>query len=723
MGAEMFHSKRGSRGAGGARLMASVLLSVGAAAVSYDATAQEAAAEADASEEIVVTARKREERLFEVPASLDVFSGADLDQAGVLSLDALQYNTPGLKIAQGGGAAQISLRGIGNNLAGFGAGPSVAVHVDGVYIPQPRFAMAELFDAERVEVLKGPEGTLYGRNATGGVINVISQDPDSTFAADGYVGAGSFGLFTTSLAASAPFNEHGGVRLSGFYANDDGYTDNLNASGGRIDHRDYLGLRARGRYDLSNDAYLAATVQYVQDNGTIGLGGSNNPSSLVYASFPPDQRADVRNINIDTPPQSEQRGLLFAGEFGFDIGSVSVRSITGYVDYNTESTLDVDGSSGFIGIVQSETSSDYLSQEFQFSGERAGFSWTAGMYFGRERARIDGGETDANWPDPTPFVFTDIHARTVTESYGVFGEGTFALTDRLSLLLGARYTEESVEGSQVGSILEIFPIDDAGETSDNAFTPKMVLQYQPSEDLQIYFSATRGFKSGGLNYGTEITPFDAENVWAYELGTRVRTGDGAAEFGLAAFYYDYTNLQLRSAIFTPAGVTVTVNNAGTANVTGVEGSARVRLARGLNFNLGAAYLDTELNNFFSPVTLADLSGMPLPFAPEWSVTAALEYEADFENQSAFNARLEYAYQSEVLFSQFTDLDRERQEGYGQWNASVRYDLPGGRTYVSLIGRNLADETFLTQRFYYDGFADIEFYGRPRTVEARLGFRL
>lgn len=703
--------------------IAALLLSSTALFAPASALAQGEETVATGRDQIIVTARKREERVLDVPASLDVFQGADIQKSGARGLEDLQYNTPGLKIAVGGGSTRVSLRGVGNNLDGFGTGPSVAIHVDGVYVPQTRFALAELYDIGRVEVLKGPEGTLYGRNATGGAINIISREPGDVFGAEGYVGYGNFDLITTSLAADIPLNERGGVRISGLYANDDGYTKNIGSAGGEIDDRDYFGMRLRGRYDFTENFYGALTVQYVKDKGTVSLGGSNNPDTFNYASFFPEQRINPRKVNFDTPTRSDQEAILFSGEAGVDLGWVKLRSVTGYIDYQTDQQIEIDGAGIFIAYSQADNRSKFFSEELQASGDIEGFSWTAGLYYSKERLRAYGVEYDQDYPVVGPYIYVEQAGRTTSESFAVYGEGTIDLTDRLSFLAGGRYTRDSIDGAQTGSVLGIFPIDGSNEIANEAFTPKALLQYRPNDDAQIYLSATKGFKSGGINFGPEVTTFKPEKIWAYEIGAKTTLADDQIELGLAAFYYDYTNLQLRSAIFTSTGVTVTVNNAGKAEVFGVEGSAFARLPAGFSINASAAYLDTELNNFFSPTTAEDLSGIRLPFSPKWSTTAALQYDADLGDDSAFNARVEYTYQTGILFSQFTDLTRERQDAFGLLNASIRYDLPGGRYYVTVIGRNLADETYLTQRFYYDLFSDIEFYGRPRTVEGRIGFKL
>lgn len=673
--------------------------------------------------EIVITARKRAERAIDVPASLNVFSGESLQQTGVTSLEDVQYRSPGLKVAIGGGSTRISLRGVGTNIAS--GSPSVAVHMDGIYIPNTAFALTELFDLDRIEVLKGPEGTLYGRNATGGVINLISQAPSNHVEADGWIGYGSFNLVTAEAGVTLPFNDRGGVRVSAAYANDDGYTKNLNPAGGEIDSRGYKGGRARGHYELSTALTADFTVQYSNDTGTLGLGNSNNPDSPVFASIPPQQRTDPRHINVDTPPRSNRDGLLLSGTLTADLGAVTLKSLTGYIDYNSKSRVDVDGSGGFIAFSDTTFHSKFFSQEFQALGHGpGGTTWTAGAYYARERNSTRSIETDADYPDPTGFVFTDVQQHLGNRSYAVFGELTVPISRRLSALVGGRYTDEKQFGHGLFAAPLFFPepIPTEASIKNKAFTPKFVLQYKPNADSQIYASVTRGFKSGGVSLGLTGDTFQPEKIWAYEIGSKNRFADGRVELSGAAFYYDYTNLQLRTVLFTDTGPQVTITNAAKAAIKGVEVATVLHPVPRLTIDFNGAYIDSQLKKFISPVTFTELNSLPMPLTPKWSFTSGIQYRADLGNPGALTARAEVNYQSSVLFPQFADIQRERQPGYVLVNANLRYDLPGDRIYVALIGRNLTNKTYLTQRFFFEGFADTEFFGVPRTIEGRVGFK-
>lgn len=672
---------------------------------------------------VYVTARRRAEQANEVPSSLDVFSGDALEDLGVTSLETLQYQTPGLNIAVGGESTRVSLRGVGTNI-GSGA-PSVAVQIDGVYIPNTQFALTELFDLSRVEVLKGPQGTLYGRNATGGVINLITQEPGDEFAADGYIGYGSFNLVTAQAGVTVPLGDRGGLRISGALSDDEGYTDNVNPAGGEIDSRGYAGVRLRGQYDLSEALTADFTFQYSEDDGTLGYGGSNNPDSPVFASVPDAQRRAPDEINVDTAPRSNKEGLLLAGTLSWELGNITLKSITGYGEYEFSKLADIDASGGFIAYATTDFETEFFSQEFQILGEaESGLSWTAGLYYANESNRGRGIETDADFPDTTPYIYTDVTQSIEDETIAAFGELTVPITSRFSATLGGRYTssEQNGDGLFAAPLFLPEPIPNVASTEDEGFAPKLLLEYEPYTGGLLYASATRGFKSGGVNIGFESDTFNSEKIWAYEMGSKNRFADGRVELDIAGFYYDYTDLQLRTALFTDTGIDIRVTNAAKAKIAGLELSSLFRLSPDFSVDISGAYIDSELEDFISPVTLTELEGQPMPLTPETSFTIGAQYETAAIGTGNLTARLEVSHQSEVTFPQFTDLERERRDAITLLNANLRYDFSGERFYLALIGRNLTNEQYLTQRFFYEGFADTEYYAAPRTVQARLGFR-
>lgn len=685
---------------------------------SLPASAQAVArADADTSE-IVVTARRREEKVHDIPASLNVFGGAQLENTAVTRLDELQYRTPGLKVT-GGGVATVAVRGVSNNVGGSGSGGSVAIHLDGVYAPRPAFVLMESYDLDRVEVLKGPQGTLYGRNATGGAINMVTRNPGSDFGIDGFVGYGTNNLVRAQAAINLPF-ENGGIRVSGAYSHDDGYTKNINPAGGRIDARDFKSVRVKGVYNFSDTVKGTVTVQFVDDDSNIGDAGSNNPNTPNFASLG-RQRESARRINIDTPPIGEQKVFFVSAVLEADLGDVKLRSISGYLHNSTYLVQDSDGSSAPIEVATGTTRSNYVSQEFNLSGgSDTGFSWTAGVYGSQEQTRNASELVDNDFPVIDPYIYYSAQTRDRARTFAAFGEATFAF-GHVTVVSGARYTKQTIRGRIDGSILGTVVGSD-GQEKDDGFTPRALVQYRPNDATMLYASVTRGTKGGGLNYSRPVRSYRPEKIWAYEAGAKNRLWNGLANLDFSAFYYDYSNLQLRTAVFPPGeGVQIRVSNVAKAPIYGAEMAFDVHPVKGLSLEAAGGYLHTHLKDFISPSTLQNLSG-PLPISPKWTLTAAAEYKFDIANAGAVTVRGEYNYTSGIIFPALSNPALERQGGVGLINASLRYDLPGDRIYVAVIGRNLSNKLYLTNRFFFDGFSDVETYAAPRTVEARLGFK-
>lgn len=691
------------------------------------AQAAPAAEAAETSQTITVTARKREERGQDVPQSLNVFSGAALEASGVTQLDELQFRTPGLKVTAALGSF-ISIRGVSNNASPRGGSASTAVHLDGVYLPRPEMALNEVFDLNRIEVLKGPEGTLYGRNATAGVINYLSRDPGRGTGFDGFVGGGSFGLLRAQAGGNVALGEGMALRISGVHSKDDGYTKNIGSGGGEVDARDFSAVRLKGLFTLTRDVQLRLTVQASDDAGTLGLGASHNPettNAYVFRSGAP-LRESPRRIRLDTAPDVSKRGTLVSATTDAALGGgLSLKSITGLVNYTSRSAADADGVGGFIENSAALNRSRFLSQELQLSGSAGrAFSWTSGLYVSQEKTSGNQQIVDSeSYPaDLTPLPLFGINFNSTARNAALFGEGTWQFNDKLSLLVGARYSRERQQGVSDGFVLDFStfrpqPFGGDRSITSSRFTPKALVQYKFDRNTMAYASVTTGFKSGGINFNAPVVTYKPEKITSYEVGTKLVRGGGALELDVAAFYYDYSDLQLRTVV----GNQTPISNVAKSTIQGLEFTLVARPLRDLSFDLNAAYVDSELKNYISPATRTDLSGAPLPMTPKASATAGAEYRFSVAGGS-LSLRGEVNHQSTVIFPAFQNTAIERQEGVTLVNANLRYTFAGGGTYLALIGRNLTDKTYMSNRNFARGFYDLQTFAAPRTVELRLGTR-
>jgi iron complex outermembrane recepter protein len=676
----------------------------------------------EASNEIVVTALKREQSLQDVPASVTALSADDLAASGITSSFDLQQRVAGLSISFGNRETNVAIRGVSNNVRSIGSDPSNAVHINGIYLPQSSMVLTDLFDINRVEVLKGPQGTLYGRNATGGAINVIARAPEEGQSAEGLLGGGSFGLRRAQLAFNMG-NETVAARIAGTYVKDDGYTKNLQ-NNTRLDAQDFRALRAQLAYKISPDLKLSLLVQTVRDNSSVGYGISTDPT---FRKFPDNfyglvvpaalQRTGPREIRVDSPVFSRRDSPVAGATIDWTIGNFAIKSISGLTRYDSNDALDYDFTGDRNEFFTSTTKVNSFSQELQITNRDKGpFQWTVGLFY-----YDDDGAQGIDWGVPFPF------ARASSASEGnakaIFGQATYNFSDKFAVMVGARYNDEEKSGRTTNLLAN--PNTTANvSASFNSFTPQAQIQFRPADDVLIYAGVTKGFKSGGFNLLAAGPPtlYQPEEIVAYEGGVRTAFFNKRATINASVFHYDYTNLQLRTLVFsgTGGGAVATVSNAEGAKITGVELQTDFRIGAGFAFDLAGTYLDAKFGNYVSPSNNLVLTGTRLPLAPELSGTAGLTFTGDLFG-GGVRVRGEYVYRTSIIFPLTLDAPNNFDRASHSVNATVRWTEPGKRFYVEVVGRNLGDYLTRVQRadVFFSGVYDS--FAPPRTIEGRIGF--
>jgi iron complex outermembrane receptor protein len=685
-------------------------------------------------ESVEVTALKTRNRLQDVPASVTALTADDLARAGLVNSADLQERVPGLSLSSGGRETNLAIRGVSNNVRSIGADPSNAVHLDGVYLPRSSMALTELFDLQRVEVLKGPEGTLYGRNATGGAINVVTRKPNANPSAEGFVGSGSLGLRRTQLAVGGGAEDVSG-RLAVAYTKDDGYTRNLSTGTG-LDSNDFKAFRGQLRMALGGKSDITLLAQASEDKGTLGYGVSTDtaikgplyPYSLGdpdYRLTAADHRTNARNIRLDSPVTSSRKTNVMAATVNWDLGPVGFKSITGFTSFKSGDRNDVDWTGAKLETQDTTTDVNSTSQEFQLFSQGDGpLEWTAGVFLYRDKGTetLDWllyGPLNCGVPGSCPFARQTVKSNGRSEA--VFGQMTYRFTSEWSGLLGARYNKDTKDGDATNRRSGANFI---GDVSFSSFTPKAQLQWTPSKGLMAYAGVSKGFKSGGFNFGSSgIEKFEPESIVAKEVGVRSTLMGGALSLTASAFNYDYTDLQLRTAVLDAVSgkFVVNVNNASKAKVQGLELSADMALGAGFGGGLSAAYIDSELLNYVSPSTKRDLSGMPLPLTPKSSGSVWLDHKVAMAG-GQLRSHIEYNYRSSVVFPLTLDQVNNKGEAYGLVNASLRWSAPKDAWYMQAGVRNATDKLYRTMRADYIWGGVVESYGAPRTYELRLGFK-
>ncbi|WDI31838.1 TonB-dependent receptor [Hyphococcus flavus] len=668
---------------------------------------------------IVVTAQKKEQDLQDVALSVQAFSGEDLDNQGVQNVQDLQLRTPGFTMGSNVVFGQPYIRGIGNGTLTIGSDSSVAVHLDGVYLTRPMSAYQEFFDVERVEVLKGPQGTLYGRNATGGVLNIISAKPTDEFEASARFTYGNYNQLRGDATVSGPLAEGVAMRLTGFRAKRDGFTENA-FDGSDLDDQDIWGVRGQLLLEPADNFSVLVAGDISREDSTRGQGfrvtepGGGSAGATFFD--------DPFIVSKDYPARTYTKAYGVSATADLALDGVNIKSITAYRHSEFMLSLDLDASDNAHSFVDPENEdSDTITQELQIYGGGDGFDWLIGGFYLNEEAST---LFDINILPSTRVVpngFTTVNA------YAVFGQATLRLADQLGLTVGARWSGEDKEARVRTAGATPSPFTTASEDW-SAFTPRVALEYTPADNVMLYASYTKGFKSGGFNATSTAVPgFDPEKINSYEVGLRSTWGDGLVTANLTGFYYDYSDLQVRALV---SGIISGVSNAAKADIKGLEGQFDLNPTDEFSLNLNVSWLDAEFGEFLTtdpdsamPMAVIDLAGNRLSRAPELQLSGGAQYEWDLGNESAFLIRGDVSYQSKVFFDEF-NYDTRSQDGFATLSGKVGYTLPGGNLTVDVWAKNITDKAYAVNVLRSAGFyGTATWYGAPRTFGVSLTGRL
>ncbi|WP_167539655.1 TonB-dependent receptor [Sphingobium xenophagum] len=694
--------------------------------------------------DIVVTAQRRSERLQDIPMAITALSGELLERSPVTNLVDVQTSVPNLNISPRLGSGVVAIRGIGFGVLTAGAEGSVALHRDGVYQSRPFAALSGLFDVDRIEVARGPQGTLYGRNATGGAINIISKRPSTK--ASGYMDLayGNYGdLSVEGAFGGALVADRLLARVSARVQERDGYGTNL-TNGRDIDDLKTRAIRGMLEFRPSDSTNFLLQGDYFKRDDKAGATHFRRcvqtpcgPNAATNRGFPIP--ADPRDVFSDIDPVniSEDYGISLRSEL--DLSFADLTSLTAFREGSLEAVFDQEGTAQ---PGQNTREEDYktFSQELQLGRSSGSLDWIVGLYYFHEKnfARANG-----LFP---PFLAAIISqyfqgGRVETNAYAAFGELSYHVTPKLTLIVGGRYSKESKRIMDERTFLrgptgpitarQAAPTPDVpctvclglpDKVSFSSFSPKFGARYQFSNNQQIYATAQKGFKSGGFAIGAVAPAFDPETIWSYEAGLKASWFDRALTTNLAVYHYDYKGLQLGQAISTATVVT----NAAQAKVDGVELEARLAIGKNFSIDGFGAYNHARFTSYNSrnpAITgspILDLSGNLLPNAPKWSGKIGAQYEAPVFGGS-LTVRGELFVSSRVFFTEFNN-ESNGQRSYQLANANIRYE-GADDWYLSLYMNNIFDKTVIAGSAVFTplvGAIINEQYLPPRTYGIRVG---
>ena len=728
----------------------------------------------DALTEVVVTANLRSEVLQDVPAAITALSGETLAKDNISGLDGIAQRTPGLVFAAfAEGQPEISIRGVGTKEDGPAASDSTVVSVDGVYVAARSAQVFDLFDLERVEVLRGPQGTLYGKNSIGGSINFVTTQPSEQTRIRASVKTGNYGRLDGGALLSGGLTDTLFGKISASYRSGDGYLRNVLAGspqfGERVGETESFGYRTTLRWVPTDLLNVSVTFDGAHDDngasnrepvGSLGplhnCACASNPiavnQALGGASTPYSTLADVQGFT--------HRDIFGAAlTVNFDAGFATLTSITAYrhtrYDYLEDSSglpasrafTDLTGASGspnttLLGpasngftfkVTDAVTERpEQYTQDFRLTSPDTGtFEWLTGVFFSREEnARTEGFVFPSlGRSDRLPSSSISLQSNKGT-AYAAYGQTSYRFTDRFKITGGARYSQEKKEITSEARILSGLPLllqaypQIAADEDWSNVSWRFVADYRATDQALFYASVATGFKSGGFTGSASTAavaaaPFDPEEATNYEVGAKTEMFNRRLRLNLAVFHTDYKDLQV-TRFFQPVGTTFgqfITENAGKAQLEGVELEISAHPFRNVEVGATYAYLDAHYTRFTglpSTIGTGNFSGNRLRQAPRNSASAYAGYTYSLSSGAQWSAGVDWSYRSLSYY----DPDNNPITvipSYDLVNGRLGYLSANGHWDFSLWTKNAGDEEYRTHVFSQrDGRVAFALFGEPRT---------
>lgn len=686
-------------------------------------TAEVAAAESVGLEEVVVTARRVQENLQTTPVSVTAVTADMLERRGIENLRDLDHKIANMSMitGQGGGSQnQISIRGVGQSDFILTSDQSVGLYLDGVYMSRSLGAVLDLVDVERIEVLRGPQGTLFGRNTTAGAVQVVSAAPTDTLSGKLEVAAGDRDRIDFKGSINLPLvKEKLRSRFSVASLNQDGPGRRLFDGTDGGDH-EILAGRASVQALFNENLDVTISVDGTRKRGNGGLErlvniDPNDPNLAFYNSFlimqdlpPADDRyitARFNDTHSGNRNQDDYDTFGISAILNWDLDTVALKSITAYRDLEAASGYDFDGTPYPLAEQELNLDQRQFSQELQASGQLANdrLKWIVGVYYFHEKAedtqyvpfyqpvvatgdggfvRVDGG-----------FTFTSFISQ-VTRSYAAYGQATYNLTDRLSATAGVRYTHEK---KRLLSSITGFFVRPPGTVSESwsDVSPRFGLEYQLSDDVFAYVSASRGYRSGGFN-GRKTSPlppesYDPESIWAYEFGVKSELLDRRVRANGAVFYYDYRNFQ-GLTLDSFDGIVIVTGNIAKVAISGAEFELDTRLTEELHISAAVGYTHHNIKKVLPGAEITIRPDTRLINAPKWTATLAASYAfpAIAGWTPSLHGDINWKSSVEFFLPNFPD---EGQDGYALGNAHVSLMSPDEAFEFQVFVTNIGNKHY------------------------------
>lgn len=758
---------------------AALIALIAAPATSFAQSGSEQDSDSGLIEEIIVTATRREESLMEVPIAVTAITGEELEEFGVLDLTSISQMSPNttLKVSRGTNTTLTAfIRGVGQQdpVAGFESG--VGLYLDDVYLNRPQAAVMDIYDVERIEVLRGPQGTLYGRNTIGGAIKYVTRRLNAEGPTmEAKFSYGTDNMMDLVLTGSVPLSDT--FRVGGSIAkfNRDGFGDNLNLKGIENYNKDVLGARISAEWEPNDSWFLRLAADYVDDDSDPRQG-----HRLVPAAFSGNPvLSDVfdTEAGLNNPKQSvKAKGISFLAEWQVN-DLLMVKNILASRDDESWSPIDFDSLPAVDLDVPVNYENDQFSEELQllFSADR--WNGIAGFYY------LDANAYNAfdvilaqlggiiGLPGLNAFTLGDVD----TKTWSLFGDFTYDISDEWSVSVGGRYTEDKrsstvLRQTLIGGTSDYFggnaiviatTSDFNGSETFTKFTPKISVDWSPNDDQLLYASYSEGFKGGGFDPRSQTSAapdldgdgvvsddeifdfmkFDPETVKTIEFGWKSTLLGGRMTSKLAVFFSNYTDVQIPGSIgydstgdgLNDSFIGITTN-AGDADINGIEWEGEAILAQdlgrtgsGLRLGWAIGYIDAEYNEFIDAFGNDVADERVFQNTPEWTATGKLTYDTPvnlFKTSGTFSVITALSYRDKTSIFEVPNpfLD---QKAYTLWDLSLVWSQDSGHWNAGIHGKNLTDEEYKVAGYFFPALGlennVTSFYGNPRQIWATVQY--
>lgn len=698
-------------------------------------------------EEIVVTAQKRAESLQEVPISIVSLGNERLNDLNVERFTDIGFTVPALRLSQHpttSFSTRLFIRGIGNNDAQVTQDPAVGIYVDGVYVARSTGLAFDFGDAERVEILRGPQGTLYGRNTTGGAINIVTRRPGGELKATAELGYGNKDYLRALGRIELP--EFGGIATSitAMYAKRDGLVKNSGA-GKDFGANDRWGVRFVAAADLSDSIDAFFTYDHSLEHNTPYYYQAQDVAAgppFFYDTFIPVAPKRVKRAALAAPVEESRLrtdGLSFTLSWRPD-DTVTIKSITGYRDFKASVYADFSGNpvATLFRTNRQDTNHHQFSQELQLLGNAFGgrLEYILGGYVFTEKAdQIEDYDAGA-------FIISNRFVYAKNKAQAVFANATWAFTDQLKLTVGGRYswdqrraTKDNVDFSlpDPDTGTPPFAFVGRGDRKFSKFNPSANLAWQPTEDVNVYAKVVTGYRAGGFGTGSASRAdfergFAEENLTSYEAGVKVQGWDRRLQFNTAFFYSRYKDILIDLAVL-GAPQFVASFNAGRARIYGMETDLTLLPVETLRLDLSYAYLNARYTRVLDPQSGSDVTDLfRFPNAPKHSFSITADQKLAEVGAAPLHLIVNYAWQDKVVTTApYIERPGARIGAYGLLSGRLELKqlaLGGGTVDLALWGRNLTNKHYVIDAVgSFPWTTNLKAYGEPRMmgVEVRLHF--